>query len=243
MPKKGYKQSEEHKRKISESNEGHISSRKGVKLSNEIKEKISENHADISGKNNPMYGKIGENSPNFGKSHSQKTIEKLRIINLGENNPNYNEDINKWIEENVNKHLCECNCGQFIKIERRHYNMGIPKYINGHFAKGKNNPCYGKFSENNPNWRGGVSFGKYCPKFNEKKKEEIREQYNRICQYCGKHEKDNIAKNGKQRKLSVHHVDSDKEQGCNGKPWKLIPFCMTCHGKMYKNQNKIIGSI
>ncbi len=85
---------------------------------------------------------------------------------------------------------------------------------------------------NNPRWLGGISFQPYCEKFNEKKKEEVRNQYNRQCYICSKNEKDNITKTNKLRKLSVHHTDFDKEQGCNGKSWKLIPVCMVCHPKI-----------
>ena len=53
--------SEESKQKISEK---HL----GKKLSEATIKKISENHHDISGKNNPMYG----------KKHSPETIEKLK---------------------------------------------------------------------------------------------------------------------------------------------------------------------
>ncbi len=53
--------SEESKQKISEK---HL----GKKLSEKTRKKISENHHDISGKNNPMYG----------KKHSPETIEKLK---------------------------------------------------------------------------------------------------------------------------------------------------------------------
>ena len=53
--------SEETKKKIS-------TSRKGKTLSNSTKKKISENHHNVSGENNPMYG----------KKHSPETIEKMR---------------------------------------------------------------------------------------------------------------------------------------------------------------------
>jgi len=53
--------SEETKQKIREKHIGKI-------VSEETKKKISENHHDISGKNNPMYG----------KKHSAETIEKIR---------------------------------------------------------------------------------------------------------------------------------------------------------------------
>ena len=57
----GKERSEETRKKISRGNIGKINSA-------ETREKISQNHHDISGKNNPMYG----------KKHSPETIEKLR---------------------------------------------------------------------------------------------------------------------------------------------------------------------
>lgn len=57
----GRKFSEETKEKIRQLNLGKT-------LSEETRKKISENHHDISGKNNPMYG----------KKHSPETIEKLK---------------------------------------------------------------------------------------------------------------------------------------------------------------------
>jgi len=87
--------------------------------------------------------------------------------------------------------------------------------------------------KNHYNWQGGISFEPYCIKFNNKKREEIRNQYGRKCVNCGIDEKDNITKTGKIRRLSVHHVDSDKDQGCNGKSWKLVPLCIHCHGKIH----------
>lgn len=57
----GRKVSEETKEKIRQINSGKV-------LSDETRKKISENHYDISGENNPMYG----------KKHSPETIEKLK---------------------------------------------------------------------------------------------------------------------------------------------------------------------
>lgn len=54
----------ESKKKISESKMGHS-------VSDETREKISRNHADMSGKNNPMYG----------RHHSEETKEKIRQRN------------------------------------------------------------------------------------------------------------------------------------------------------------------
>jgi hypothetical protein len=63
-------------------------------------------------------------------------------------------------------------------------------------------------------------------------KEDVRNFYGRKCYICGRDEKDNITKTNKLRKLSVHHIDEDKEQGCNGKLWKLVPLCMHCHNSI-----------
>lgn len=97
-----------------------------------------------------------------------------------------------------------------------------------------------KRGKDHPNWQGGISYGQYCPRFNEKVKEEIRDKYMNMCVLCGM---TNI-KNG--RELDVHHIDYNKSQGCNGHEWRLIPLCKSCHAKtnsnrkMYEKRIKII---
>ena len=82
-----------------------------------------------------------------------------------------------------------------------------------------------RVGEKNANWRGGTSFEPYCPLFNNKIKEKIRNRDNRVCVLCGKGE----IQNG--QRLSVHHVDSDKMQGCNDKPWYLCALCRSCNSR------------
>ncbi len=77
-------------------------------------------------------------------------------------------------------------------------------------------------------WKGGISFGEYCPKFNNRLKEEIREAFGRRCFICGAPE------NG--YKLHVHHCDYNKGQGC-GKRWNLVPLCRSCHMKTNSNRH------
>jgi len=86
--------------------------------------------------------------------------------------------------------------------------------------------------ENHPAWKGGISFGKYCPKFNNKIKKEIREKYNNCDYISGLHK--NICNNG--LNLDVHHIDYDKEQGCNEKKWQLIPLSRSNHTKTNYNR-------
>lgn len=76
-------------------------------------------------------------------------------------------------------------------------------------------------------WTGFSERGEYCEKFDEACRERIREKYGRICFWCSKHESKET------RKLSVHHIDMDKMQGCNGAAWKLVPLCRGCHAKAH----------
>ena len=80
----------------------------------------------------------------------------------------------------------------------------------------------------NPAWRGGISFEPYCFRFNEQLKEYVRQKFNRKCVLCG------ISENGE--KLSVHHVDYNKLQGCQGHTWVLVPLCHSCHSKTGYNR-------
>ena len=87
--------------------------------------------------------------------------------------------------------------------------------------------------EDNPNWRGGASFNGYCVKFNEGLKDVVREKYDRTCYMCGISEGCNTYESGKQIKLSVHHVDLNKNQGCEEHKWILIPVCIHCHASCH----------
>ena len=84
--------------------------------------------------------------------------------------------------------------------------------------------------ENNPNWNDGASFKPYCRKFNERLKEIYRNRYSRTCVLCGKSE---LLNGG--RRLSVHHIDGNKMQGCNVPDWHLVPLCASCNGKKPEN--------
>ena len=76
-------------------------------------------------------------------------------------------------------------------------------------------------------WKGFVSFEPYCYLFNEEKKEEIRNRDNRVCQMPGCDKSEIL--NG--QRLSVHHIDGDKIQGCEGKKFYLVSLCLSCNSK------------
>ena len=77
------------------------------------------------------------------------------------------------------------------------------------------------------NWNGFAINSPYCYKFNDECREKNRNKYNYKCFICDKNE----SNNGK--KLSVHHIDMSKSQGCNGEKWKLVPVCSQCHNKLH----------
>lgn len=89
---------------------------------------------------------------------------------------------------------------------------------------------FGKTGDKHHSWRGGISYGQYCPKFNEKVKEYIRDKYYRKCFLCNMEEKYNG------RKLDVHHIDYNKDQGCGGHKWQLVPLCRSCHTRTNSNR-------
>nr|YP_010233341.1 NADH dehydrogenase subunit 4 [Auricularia heimuer]QSX43106.1 NADH dehydrogenase subunit 4 [Auricularia heimuer] len=53
------------------------------------KESLSKISRALTGEKNPMYGKIGENSPLYGRKLSEQTRDKLSIAFKGENNPRF----------------------------------------------------------------------------------------------------------------------------------------------------------
>ncbi|HXH07941.1 MAG TPA: hypothetical protein VNI83_15255 [Vicinamibacterales bacterium] len=38
----------------------------------------------------------------------------------------------RWLRENQGKHVCECGCGELIRLEARHYWRGAPRHVHGH---------------------------------------------------------------------------------------------------------------
>lgn len=88
------------------------------------------------------------------------------------------DKIEKFIQENQKKHLCKCDCGEYIVVARHHYWHGIPEFLHGHHQKG----------EANKNWKGGItllsqmirSSGEYG-----KWRRKIFERDFFTCQECG----------------------------------------------------------
>jgi hypothetical protein len=129
---------------------------------------------------------------------------------------------------------------------KKPYNFGKPhseetKRKQSEVKRGDKNWWYGKHrsqetilktsGKNHHCWKGGVSFEPYCIKFNNIRKRAVRKFFDNRCIVCGSHSREFI------RIHAVHHIDHDKEQGCNGKPFNLVPLCQSCHMKeLYHEQ-------
>ena len=71
---------------------------------------------------------------------------------------------------------------------------------------------------------------KYCYKFNNECREKNREKFDNKCFIC-----DITKEENNNRNLSVHHVDMNKDQGCDDIKWQLIPLCQSCHARCHND--------
>jgi hypothetical protein len=198
-----------------------IMSMKGKKHSEETRKKMSDRHKGV------PHSK--EHSENIGKALKGREItwtDKLRDFRIGKKATD--ETKQKMSKSHVGK-----NNHQFgKKLSGEHKQKISETRIERGVATGCKNSQY---------IDGRKSFP-YCDKFNERRKRAVRSFFGYFCIGCGKHQDENIiyykGKGYVYQKLAVHHVDHDKEQGCNGKPFNLIPLCRSCHSKEGNNQEE-----
>ena len=175
-------------------------SRKGRRFSDEHKNRIKENHVGFT-----------------GRRHSDETKKKIGIKSR------LCKRTDEW-----KSNLSKSGMGHKLsddtkrKISIAHNGMKVAEETKRKISAKEQGITYDE-------WESYACEKKYCPKFNEACRESNREKYGRRCFICGVPESENIDKNGKPHKLSVHHVDMDKNQGCDGIRWKLVPVCLKHH--------------
>lgn len=126
------------------------------------------------------------------------------------------------IEDKKRRVLKKClTCGKVIEVQKSIDNRG-----NGLYCDVK---CMaiGRSGEKACNWQGGVSFEPYCTKFNVEFRRRVRAFFEYRCVLCGKSEKDN------NRRLSVHHVNHNKQTCCDDSKPLFVVLCASCHGKTH----------
>lgn len=82
-------------------------------------------------------------------------------------------------------------------------------------------------------WEGFATGQLYCEKFDDMCRDNNRNKYDNRCFICDISESNNVGRDGKQRLLSVHHYDMNKDAGCDDNEWNIVPLCMRCHGKAH----------
>ncbi len=168
--------------------------------------------------------------------HKPEYIKKQREAHLGPKNPNRKDGVSSL--ENKRKYKSK----KYYLHSKK--NLEKLKRIGQRNKNGTNNPNFGRhhleetkrimrekkkyiyLGSSNPNWQGGISFLPYSPDFNDKLKEEIRKRDNFECQSCFLPQCELVDNNGKQYKLIVHHLDSNKN---NNDRDNLISLCRNCY--------------
>jgi len=148
-------------------------------------------------------------NPNAGKETGEKV--KCFYINHPEAlEANRLQAIERWNDPEYRKKMSE------IMLQ---YHKDHPEMAERLSARNQDMP----YDE----WQGFVGNSEYCDKFDEECRESNRDKYDRRCFLC------HIDEYDEDRKLSVHHVDMNKDQGCNDHDWKLVPLCISCHPKAH----------
>lgn len=153
----------------------------------------------------------------------------------------------RWGPKEAYRDLChKCACKKYLKDPNWQESMKVAGKKRSESKEwqelmkkvGKNRSKNEKWQEairkvyEDPNFGKHISATKQGISYDECR-ESNREKYNRKCFLTGLPESKNITKTGKLRKLSVHHYDMDKSQGCNDVKWKLVPICLEWHNKVH----------
>lgn len=173
--------------------------------------------------------KISQSNKGKPKSeeHKQKISKTLCGKYVGLDNPRYGV----ILTDETKKKMSEAKKGK--KLSEEH------KRKISESEMGEKNPFYNKqhseetlkkiSGENSVHWKGGISEQLYSKRFNRKLKNQIRIRDNNICQLCGKTKEENY-----NRKLSVHHINYNKE---DLSVTNLITLCVSCNTKVNLNRN------
>lgn len=232
LSRKGYKHSENTKKKIGMGNRGKI--RSGL-----TKFKLSETRKELF--------RLGLLKSTRGSSHSEEAKQKMRNAKI--NYVPWNKGIPHSEETKAKislRHKGRISPRKGILLSEKS-KIKISEKLKELYSDPKNHPLYGKNMpqeikdkisksliesgaskmENNPSWKGGISFEPYGIDFNNDLKKHIRQRDNLKCQLCN-----GIQEN---RLFHTHHIDYDKK---NNNPNNLITLCCSCHMKTnYKREH------
>ena len=178
----------------------------GVKKSKEQLEKMIKNHKGMSGKKHSEETKKKISQSNFGRETHNKGVPQTEEVKLKISNTLKGRIITE-------EHRLKLSIKAKGKVFTEEHKKNIS--LNHHDVS----------LEKNPKWRGGKSFEPYPLKWTNELREKIRSRDNYMCVICISEQVN--------KKLSVHHIDEDKNN-CDEK--NLISLCLKCHIKIHNNQ-------
>lgn len=163
---------------------------------------------------------------------------------LGEKNPQFGKHITEAHKEAIRRHHIGKPSGMKGKSQTEYQKLRMSERM-----RGENNPrcgvvpsdetrrrisaaLVGKYTGANcANWEGGISFTTYCKRFNKLFRNRVRAYYNEKCVICGS--------DGSEygQRVSVHHVNYDKELCCSKGTPLFVTLCKSCHAKTNRDRN------
>ena len=171
---------------------------------------------------------LGENNACWGRHLTESQKQILHDANTGANHPNFG----KHLSDGTRSKISASERGKAVSVETKNKQSEVHKGL-PQSEETRRRRSATQQGITYDEWEGFAVDSLYCPMFNERCKESNREKYGRRCFITGVHESDNTNKKGMVNKLSVHHVDMNKQQGCDNHTWKLVPLLMGVHGRMH----------
>jgi len=161
-----------------------------------------------------------------GKKHSEEHNKKIGLSGIGRVQ---SEETRKKRSESLKKHNYAPERIEKLKLIGRETSLKRRGYHHTEESKKKMSESQkgkiGMAGEDNPNWRGGVSFLPYPIIWDNKLRNEIKTRDDFKCQnpecYCNA------------KRLNVHHIDYDK-QNCS--EFNLITLCVGCNSRANYNR-------
>jgi hypothetical protein len=192
----------------------------------EVKEKISKKCQGLNS---------GEKHPMFGKHHKLESIEKMKTtLKVSMNDPAVKQQISNSLKEahkndpTLREKCSKARKGKPSPMKDKKHTLeareNIKKGMANRDLKAREEWIKSLSGENNPNWKGGISYMPYGFKFDAKLKEKIRNRDQNTCQLCFMTNEAHKEKFGDS--LHCHHTDHDKQ---NCRDTNLITLCNKCN--------------
>ena len=219
--------------------EGQESMIKGSKMSKESLKKLSE--AVKEKWRNPEYRKKcsdshkGKPGGRLGTHHSEETKLKISALKVGNKNhlgKPHSEETRKKISEATKRAMTNPEILHKLSEAGKRGKPWLGKRFSEEHCRNLTESHLGKNTGvENYNWKGGISYEPYCPKFNNEFREQVRAFFGYTCMMpgCG-----HVWQPG-ETKLAVHHVNFQKDSCCAE---DIVPqFVPVCHGSCHAKTN------